>query len=64
MRVVTLKTLALSVIFAVSSPVYAVVLEGGAVAAPDQYGADVAAQILKKAATPWMPQSPRRSPWL
>jgi gamma-glutamyltranspeptidase/glutathione hydrolase len=48
MRVVTLKTLALSVIFAVSSPVYAVVLEGGAVAAPDQYGADVAAQILKK----------------
>jgi gamma-glutamyltranspeptidase/glutathione hydrolase len=48
MRAVTLKTLALSVIFAVSSPVYAVVLEGGAVAAPDQYGADVAAQILKK----------------
>jgi len=48
MRVVTFKTLALSVIFAVSSPVYAIVLEGGAVAAPDQYGADVAAQILKK----------------
>jgi gamma-glutamyltranspeptidase/glutathione hydrolase len=48
MRVVTFKTLALSVIFAVSSPVYAIALEGGAVAAPDQYGADVAAQILKK----------------
>jgi gamma-glutamyltranspeptidase/glutathione hydrolase len=48
MRAVTLKTLALSVIFAASSPVYAVVLEGGAVAAPDQYGAQVAAQILKK----------------
>jgi gamma-glutamyltranspeptidase/glutathione hydrolase len=48
MRVVTLKTLALSVIFAVSSPVYAVMLEGGAVASPDQYGADVAEQILKK----------------
>jgi gamma-glutamyltranspeptidase/glutathione hydrolase len=49
MRVVTLKTLALSVVFAVSSPVYAaIVLEGGAVAAPDQYGAQVAAQILKK----------------
>jgi len=49
MRVVTLKTLALSAIFAVSSPVYAAItLEGGAVAAPDQYGAEVAAQILKK----------------
>jgi gamma-glutamyltranspeptidase/glutathione hydrolase len=48
MRVVTLKTLALSVIFAASSPVYAITLEGGAVAAPDQYGAQVAAQILKK----------------
>jgi len=49
MRVVTLKTLALSVIFAVSSPVYAAItLEGGAVASPDQYGAEVAAQILTK----------------
>ena len=49
MRVVTLKTLVVSVIFAVSSPVYAAIaLEGGAVAAPDQYGAEVAAQILKK----------------
>src|ERR1700712_5299139 len=48
MRVVTLKTLALSVIFAASSPVYAIALEGGAVASPDQYGAQVAAQILKK----------------
>src|ERR1700712_2611234 len=48
MRVVMLKTLALSVIFAASSPVYAIALEGGAVASPDQYGAQVAAQILKQ----------------
>lgn len=51
MRVVTLKTLALAVIFAASSPVYAIALEGGAVAAPDQYGAEVAAQILRKGGT-------------
>lgn len=63
MRVVTFKTLALSVVFAVSSPVYAIALEGGAVAAPDQYGADVAAQILKKAATRSTPPSLPRSPW-
>jgi gamma-glutamyltranspeptidase/glutathione hydrolase len=43
-----LKTLVLSVVLATSSPVFAVTLEGGAVASPDQYGATVAAQILKK----------------
>ncbi len=48
MRVVMLKTLVLSVVLATSSPVFAVTLEGGAVASPDQYGATVAAQILKK----------------
>jgi gamma-glutamyltranspeptidase/glutathione hydrolase len=48
MRAVTLKTLALSVMFVASSPVFAVALEGGAVASPDQYGAQVAAQVLKK----------------
>jgi gamma-glutamyltranspeptidase/glutathione hydrolase len=42
------KTLALSVAIVSSSAAFAVTLEGGAVASPDQYGADVAAQILKK----------------
>ncbi|MGY4815045.1 gamma-glutamyltransferase [Pseudomonas chlororaphis subsp. piscium] len=48
MRILLCKTLALSVAIAASSPAFAALLEGGAVAAPNQYGADVAAQILKK----------------
>lgn len=48
MRTVMLRTLAVTVMFATSAPVFALTLEGGAVAAPDQYGAEVAAQILKK----------------
>ncbi len=43
-----LKTLALSVALATLSPsVFAANLNAGAVAAPDQYGAKVAAQILQ-----------------
>lgn len=48
MRIVLFKTLALTAAVAASSPAFAALLEGGAVAAPNQYGADVAAQILKK----------------
>lgn len=48
MRILLFKSLALSVAIAASSSAFAVALEGGAVAAPNQYGADVAAQILKK----------------
>ncbi|HEX8540737.1 MAG TPA: gamma-glutamyltransferase [Pseudomonas sp.] len=48
MRLVMFKTLALSVAIVSSSAVFAVTLEGGAVASPDQYGAEVAAQILRK----------------
>lgn len=48
MRLVMFKTLALSVAIVSSSAAFAVTLEGGAVASPDQYGAEVAAQILKK----------------
>ncbi len=48
MRIVLFKTLALSVAIAASASSFAAVLEGGAVASPNQYGADVAAQILKK----------------
>jgi len=48
MRIVLFKTLALTVAIAASSPSFALTLEGGAVAAPNQYGADVAAQVLKK----------------
>ncbi|WIE51372.1 gamma-glutamyltransferase [Pseudomonas sp. GM17] len=48
MRILLCKTLALSVAIAASSPTFAALLEGGAVAAPNQYGADVAAQVLKK----------------
>ncbi|XLY88353.1 gamma-glutamyltransferase [Ectopseudomonas mendocina] len=48
MRVLHFKTLTLSVAFAVgSNAVLAASLEGGAVAAPDQYSAEVAAQVLK-----------------
>ncbi|OAI91214.1 gamma-glutamyltransferase [Pseudomonas putida] len=48
MRVVMLRTLGFSAAILASSAAYAVILEGGAVAAPDQYGAQVAADILKK----------------
>lgn len=48
MRVVMLRTLGLGAALLASSSTYAITLEGGAVAAPDQYGAQVAADILKK----------------
>ncbi|WP_054908368.1 gamma-glutamyltransferase [Pseudomonas sp. NBRC 111135] len=49
MRVFHFSKLTLGVaILAASSSVFAVTLDGGAVAAPDQYGAKVAAEILKK----------------
>ncbi|WPP00546.1 gamma-glutamyltransferase [Pseudomonas sp. HR96] len=48
MRVVCFRSLALSAALLSVSPAYAVVLDAGAVAAPDQYSAEVAAQILKK----------------
>ena len=49
MRLLHLKTLTLSVaIAASSSAVLAASLEGGAVAAPDRYAAEVAAQVLKR----------------
>ncbi len=48
MRVVMFKTLALSVAIVSSSSVFAVTLEGGAVASPDEYGAKVAADVLRK----------------
>ncbi|MCI8210950.1 gamma-glutamyltranspeptidase [Pseudomonas sp. S25] len=48
MRVVMFKTLALSVAIISSSSVFAVTLEGGAVASPDEYGAKVAADVLRK----------------
>ncbi|MBD9631914.1 gamma-glutamyltransferase [Pseudomonas sp. PDM19] len=49
MRVFHFSKLPLGVaILAASSSVFAVTLDGGAVASPDQYGAKVAAEILKK----------------
>ncbi|MGH8382763.1 gamma-glutamyltransferase [Pseudomonas sp.] len=48
MRVVMFRTLGLSAAIIASSSAYAVTLDGGAVAAPDQYGAQVAAEVLKK----------------
>ncbi|MCU1723238.1 gamma-glutamyltransferase [Pseudomonas sp. 5P_5.1_Bac1] len=48
MRVVMFRTLGLGAAILASASAYAVTLEGGAVAAPDQYGAQVAADILKK----------------
>ncbi len=48
MRILLCKTLALGVALAAGSPAFAALLEGGAVAAPNSYGAEVAAQILKK----------------
>lgn len=63
MRIVPFQLLALGAAILSCSSAFAVTLEGGAVAAPDQYGAQVAADILKKAATPWTPPWPPRSPW-
>ncbi|MBJ9978352.1 gamma-glutamyltransferase [Pseudomonas sp. S75] len=48
MRIVLFQSVALGALILSGSPAYAAVLEGGAVAAPDQYGAQVAADILKK----------------
>lgn len=48
MRIVMFKPLALGAAILSCSSAYGVTLEGGAVAAPDQYGAQVAADILKK----------------
>ncbi len=48
MQPVLFRTLSLGVaIAAASSSAFAATLDGGAVAAPDEYGAKVAAQILK-----------------
>ncbi|KFE58006.1 gamma-glutamyltransferase [Pseudomonas syringae] len=48
MRLIIFKTLALSAAIISSSAAFAVTLEGGAVASPDEYGAKVAADILRK----------------
>jgi gamma-glutamyltranspeptidase/glutathione hydrolase len=48
MRIVPFQYLALAASILSCSSTYAATLEGGAVAAPDQYGAQVAADILKK----------------
>ena len=48
MRLIIFKTLALSAAIFSSSATFAVTLEGGAVASPDEYGAKVAADILRK----------------
>ncbi|ATP52036.1 gamma-glutamyltransferase [Pseudomonas putida] len=48
MRIVLFPTMALGAAILTCSSAYAAALEGGAVAAPDQYGAQVAADILKK----------------
>ncbi|NWL08521.1 gamma-glutamyltransferase [Pseudomonas hunanensis] len=48
MRIVPFQCLVLAAAILSCSSVYAANLEGGAVAAPDQYGAQVAADILKK----------------
>ncbi|WP_312933480.1 gamma-glutamyltransferase [Pseudomonas sp.] len=48
MRIVMFQSLAVTALLLGSSASYAVTLEGGAVAAPDQYAAKVAADILKR----------------
>ncbi|WP_449431179.1 gamma-glutamyltransferase [Pseudomonas putida] len=48
MRIVLFQSMALGAAILSCNAAYAVALEGGAVAAPDQYGAQVAADILKK----------------
>lgn len=48
MRLLLIKALALGIALVASTDAWAVTLEAGAVASPDRYGADVAAQVLKK----------------
>src|SRR5690606_4062384 len=48
MRIVMFRSLAFGAAILSCSSAFAVTLEGGAVAAPDEYGAQVAADILKK----------------
>ena len=48
MRFVLCKALVLLVSLVASFQTFAAVLEGGVVAAPDAYGAEVAAQVLKR----------------
>lgn len=48
MRIVLFQSMALGAAVLSCSSAFAATLEGGAVAAPDQYGAQVAADILKK----------------
>ena len=48
MRIVVSRLLALMAAILAHASAFAEVLESGAVAAPDRYGAEVAAQILKK----------------
>ncbi|WP_336202013.1 gamma-glutamyltransferase [Pseudomonas guariconensis] len=48
MRIVMFQSMALGAAILSCSSAFAFTLEGGAVAAPDQYGAQVAADILKK----------------
>ena len=48
MRLVMFKTLALSAAIISAPAAFAVTLEGGAVASPDEYGAKVAADVLRK----------------
>ena len=48
MRLVMFKTLALSAAIISAPAAFAVTLEGGAVASPDEYGARVAADVLRK----------------
>ncbi|MFF7710853.1 gamma-glutamyltransferase [Pseudomonas sp. NPDC007930] len=47
MRAIFIKSLALGVALVASTPAWAALLDAGAVASPDRYGADVAAQVLK-----------------
>ncbi|WP_028696175.1 gamma-glutamyltransferase [Pseudomonas cremoricolorata] len=48
MRIVVFQSVAIAAAILTSSASYAVTLQAGAVAAPDQYGAQVAADILKR----------------
>ena len=48
MRIFSVKALVLAVCLVASPSAFAALLEGGAVSAPDQYGAAVAAQVLKR----------------
>ena len=67
----TSQQFTLAAIVATSSVAYGALLEGGAVAAPDEYSAKVAAQVLKNGgnavdaavatALPWPSPIPRRA---